>query len=148
MLKALETPRDSQNWKGKSSVRSSIDFSLFRFHFRESLGSVFQEQSPQKPQTSQDFVASSTSDIPSKRFKEDVEHTQDLALNFAARFITARAQWLQHQMLQQHQKNISDEQSKLSLQMLQIAQFQAYLALLNKTPNKTENSDSIEENKS
>ena len=113
------------------------------------MGSVFQEQSvqAQPPQPSQDFLES-TSDIPPKRFKEDaLENHQNLALNFAARFITARAQWIQHQMLQQHQKTISDEQSKLSIQMLQMAQFQAYLALLNKTPNKTETSDIEEENK-
>ena len=62
-----------------------------------------------------------------------------MALNFAARVITARAQWIQHQMLQQHQKSVNLEQNKLS-QMIQIAQFQAYLALMNKaTTNKTEN---------
>ena len=112
------------------------------------MGSVFQEQSvqAQKPHQSQERLEH-PSDIPPKRFKEDAENNQNVALNFAARFITARAQWLQHQMLQQHQKHISDEQSKLSIQMLQIAQFQAYLALLNKTPNKTETSDIDEENK-
>ena len=86
-------------------------------------------------------------EIPKKRFKNEenlAENSPDMALNFAARVITARAQWLQHQMLQQQHQKMT-EQSKLS-QMLQIAQFQAYLALMK--ANKTENSDIIDDEES
>lgn len=96
------------------------------------MGSVFQ---PEKKSTS-----TCSPEIPKKRFKNEAEtapeNSSNMALNFAARVISARAQWIQHQMLQQQKMT---EQSKLS-QMLQIAQFQAaYLALMN--ANKTENSD-------
>ena len=112
------------------------------------MGSVFQQQ---ENSTSSNIKSpSKTSEIPpQKRFKIDDNETlhaaengsSDMALNFAARVITARAQWIQHQMLQQKMT----EQSKLS-QMLQIAQFQAYLALMK--ANKTENSDIIDDEES
>ena len=110
------------------------------------MGSVFQQQ---ENSPSSEKNPSKTSEIPpKKRFKNEQNETlhasengQDMALNFAARVITARAQWIQHQMLQQKMT----EQSKLS-QMLQIAQFQAYLALMK--ANKTETSDIIDDEES
>ena len=83
------------------------------------------------------------------------ENNQVLALNLAARFLTARAQLI-HQQVFMQQKAASlglipsvipnlenqgilpnDPQQKLS-QMLQIAQFQAYLASAQMANNKTE----------
>ena len=102
------------------------------------MGSVFQ---PEKKSTS-----TCSPEIPKKRFKNEAEtapeNSSNMALNFAARVISARAQWIQHQMLQQQKMT---EQSKLS-QMLQIAQFQAYLALMK--ANKTETSDIIDDEES
>ena len=151
--KDFEIPRVLQKSKGKSSVKSEIGrlnissfFLIVLFHSRESLGSVFQQQ---ENSPSSEKNHSKTSEIPpKKRFKNEQNETlhasengQDMALNFAARVITARAQWIQHQMLQQKMT----EQSKLS-QMLQIAQFQAYLALIK--ANKTETSDIIDDEES
>ena len=74
---------------------------------------------------------------------------QALALNLAARFFTARAQLIHQQQVLLQQKAAAlglgiqhdPPHQKLS-QMLQIAQFQAYLASLVSNANKTENDTS------
>ena len=74
-------------------------------------------------------------------------NNQALALNLAARFFTARAQLIHQQQVLLQQKAAAlglgiqhdPPHQKLS-QMLQIAQFQAYLASIASThANKTEN---------
>ena len=135
--------------------------SLLHFH-RETLGTVFHQEKGHHQDHNQE--------VPCKKFKlEDqdqdsnhdpfeIEHhhrnpeqntsssSASVAFNLAARFLTARAQLIHQQALLQHKAALglwpsSDNQQKLS-QMLQIAQFQAYLASVASnaaSENKTEN---------
>lgn len=127
-------------------------------HFRESLGTVFHQEkrSPVQDLTAPQPAPPTTEpEVPCKKFKlenttttnlqeeppeSDVKNQASLAFNLAARFLTARAQWIHHQqVLLQHQQNSEDPGQKWSqLQMLQMAHLQAYLASLHANANKTE----------
>lgn len=135
-------------------------------HFRESLGTVFHQQQQQgKRSPPVQDLSSSAAEVPCKKFKledstkqetteepdekiqEDSSKNQ-LALNLAARLLTARAQFIQHhqQVLLQHHQNDSQKWQP-QLQMLQMAHLQAYLASVasasssNSNANKTENQE-------
>ena len=122
----------------------------FIFGCRENYGTVFQQEKRSPAQE----------EVSCKKFKEEpleessTSKNQVFALNLAARFLTARAQLIHQQVFLQQKAAISaglwpssaspitpsseNSQQKLS-QMLQIAQFQAYLASASTSANKTEN---------
>ena len=120
----------------------------FICYCRENYGTVFQQEKRSPAQE----------EVSCKKFKEEpleentTSKNQALALNLAARFLTARAQLIHQQVFLQQKAALGlwpssassvtpsseDTQQKLS-QMLQIAQFQAYLASASTSANKTEN---------
>lgn len=101
------------------------------------MGTVFQHEK-RSP-----VLDCSEKEVPCKKFKNQEEDNKEpeennaVALNLAARFLTARAQMIHQQVFLQQKLGLLDP--KLS-QMIQIAQFQAYLASI-ASSNKTENSE-------
>ena len=128
---------------------------------RENFGIVFNNE--KRSEILEDVPSKKTKLVPSELSvqnhseNEEPQSNQVLALNLAARFLTARAQLIHQQavlqqkspplgfwpILQPHSAQQNNESQQKLSQMLQIAQFQAYLASAASTLQKTEK-DGIE----